>query len=239
MNILITLCARGGSKGIPGKNIKLLNGKPLIAYTIDIAKAFSLNFNCKIALSTDHIKIKNVAAEFGLETLYSRPEDLSTDQASKIGAIHDLLEYEEKLAGFEYDYILDLDITSPLRTLRDLESAFNLLLADPNALNLFSVNLAARNPYFNMVERRDDRYFSLVKDKGSISGRQTAPEVFDLNASFYFYRRDFFRASFPTVFTPRSLVYVMPHICFDLDHLIDFEFLEFLFSNNKLEFDLC
>jgi CMP-N,N'-diacetyllegionaminic acid synthase len=239
MNILITLCARGGSKGIPGKNIKLLNGKPLIAYTIDIAKAFSLKFNCKIALSTDDSKIKDIAAEFGLETSYSRPADLSTDQAGKIGTINDLLKHEEKLAGLEYDYVLDLDVTSPLRTLQDLESAFSILANDPDALNLFSVNKAARNPYFNMVERQDDGYFKLVKDKGSITGRQSAPEVFDLNASFYFYRRDFFRFLFPTVFTPRSLVYVMPHICFDLDHLIDFVFLEFLLSNNKLEFELC
>jgi CMP-N,N'-diacetyllegionaminic acid synthase len=239
LNILITICARGGSKGIPGKNIKLLNGKPLIAYTIEVAKTFSKKFNCKIALSTDDSKIKETAAEFGLETSYNRPADLSTDQAGKIGTIHDLLKHEEKLADLEYDYVLDLDVTSPLRTMQDLESAFSILENDPDALNLFSVNNAARNPYFNMVERQDDGYFKLVKDKGSIIGRQSAPEVFDLNASFYFYRRDFFRSLFPTVFTPRSLVYVMPHICFDLDHLIDFVFLEFLLSNNKLEFELC
>ncbi|NQV76092.1 MAG: acylneuraminate cytidylyltransferase family protein, partial [Bacteroidetes bacterium] len=98
---------------------------------------------------------------------------------------------------------------------------------------------AARNPYFNMVERWDDGYFKLVKDIGSITCRQSAPDVFDLNASFYFYHRDFFKSSFQTVFTPRSLIYVMPHICFDLDYLIDFVFLEFLLSNKKLEFELC
>ena len=239
MNILITLCARGGSKGIPGKNIMLLSGKPLIAYTIDTARAFALKYNCKIALSTDDGKIKNIALEFGVETSYTRPDDLSTDQAGKIDTIHDLLIYEEKLSGFEYDYVLDLDVTSPLRTLEDLELAFSILLKDPDALNLFSVNPATRNPYFNMVEPRGDGYFKLVKDKGCIKGRQSAPQVFDLNASFYFYNRDFFRSSFSTVFTNRSLVYVMPHICFDLDHMIDFLFLEFLLSNKKLEFELC
>jgi CMP-N-acetylneuraminic acid synthetase len=101
------------------------------------------------------------------------------------------------------------------------------------------VNNAARNPYFNMVEQQDDGYYNLVKDKGIITGRQSAPKVFDLNASFYFYRRDFFRTSFPSVFTDRSLVYVMPHICFDLDHLIDFVFLEFLLEKGKLDFELC
>lgn len=239
MNILITICARGGSKGIPGKNIKMLNGKPLIAYTIDVAKAFSHNFNCKIALSTDDDKIKETAAEFGLETSYQRSADLSTDKAGKIGTIRDLLYYEEKLAGLEYDYLLDLDVTSPMRTLQDLTIAFSFLANDLDALNLFSVSNAERNPYFNMVERQDNGYFNLVKEKLRITDRQSAPEVFDLNASFYFYRRDFFKSLFPTVFTPKSLVYVMPHVCFDLDHLIDFVFLEFLLSNKKLDFDLC
>jgi CMP-N-acetylneuraminic acid synthetase len=238
VNILITVCARGGSKGIPEKNIKLLNGKPLIAYTIETAKAFSKKFNCNISLSTDDLKIKEIALRFGLETSYIRPDELATDQAGKLGAIHDLLIYEEKLCGFDYDYVLDLDVTSPLRTLGDLESAFYILLDDPYALNLFSVNAAARNPYFNMVEPSGNGYFKLVKDKGHFMGRQSAPEVFELNASFYFYHRDFFRSSFPTVFTNRTLVYVMPHICFDLDHMLDFLFLDFLLSNNKLEFEL-
>jgi CMP-N,N'-diacetyllegionaminic acid synthase len=239
MNILITICARGGSKGIPGKNIKMLHGKPLICYTIDVAKAFSRNFNCKIALSTDEGKIKETASKFGVETIYDRPAKLSTDSAGKIATIYDLLKHEEDVAGLEYDYVLDLDVTSPLRTLKDLEIAFSILVKDPDALNLFSVNNAARNPYFNMVEQQDDGYYNLVKDKGIITGRQSAPKVFDLNASFYFYRRDFFRTSFPSVFTDRSLVYVMPHICFDLDHLIDFVFLEFLLEKGKLDFELC
>lgn len=239
MNILITLCARGGSKGIPGKNIKPLNGKPLIAYTINIAQKFAKQYNCKIALSTDDAKIKNTAEEFGLSTSYIRPDELSTDRAGKIITIHDLLNYEEKLAGIEYDYVLDLDITSPLRTFQDLQSAFSILLKDPYSLNLFSVNTAARNPYFNMVEKGEDGYYKLVKSSGGILSRQSAPEVYELNASFYFYRRSFFSGSFQTAITPRSLIYVMPHICFDLDHLLDFMFLEFLLTNEKLDFELC
>jgi CMP-N-acetylneuraminic acid synthetase len=238
MNILVTICARGGSKGIPGKNIKSLNGKPLINYTIDVARTFSQKFNGRIALSTDDIKIKDIASKFGLETSYIRPEYLSSDYAGKIETIQDLLLFEERIAGLEFDYVLDLDVTSPLRTLQDLELAFNSLISNPEAVNLFSVNHAARNPYFNMVERQPNGYFMLVKDKGRITGRQSAPEVFELNASFYFYRREFFKSSYQTVITPRSLVYVMPHICFDLDHLTDFSYLEFLLSSKNLDFDL-
>ena len=84
MNILITICARGGSKGIPGKNIKLLNDIPLIAYTIKIAKQFAINKNCTIALSTDDLAIKKVASNYGLISDYKRPKKLSKEQKDKM-----------------------------------------------------------------------------------------------------------------------------------------------------------
>ncbi len=238
MKILITICARGGSKGIPGKNIKLLNGVHLIAYTIQVAKRFTELFNADIVLSTDDNGIKQVAALHSLSTEYVRPNYLASDEAGKIDTIKDVLIYQENKNGHQYDYILDLDITSPLRTLDDLVSAFNLLLQDERAINLFSVNPAVRNPYFNMVEQKENGYYQLVAKMGNVMTRQTAPKVFDLNASFYFYKRDFFIKDFKTVFTDASLVYTMPHICFDLDHLIDFDFLEYLLINNKLDFQI-
>jgi CMP-N-acetylneuraminic acid synthetase len=238
MTVLITICARGGSKGIPGKNIKLLNGIPLIAYTIQIAKRFAESHKTIIAISTDDEAIKSVADQFGITINYSRPLELSTDTAGKIDTINDLLLYQEKYYQTEFDYILDLDVTSPLRTLEDLEIAFEMLQRDNGAFNLFSVNNAARNPYFNMVEKKSNGYYHLVKSDGVVLTRQTAPPVYDLNASFYFYKRFFFKKSIKTVFTDKSIIYLMPHICFDLDHLIDFEFLSFLLSNKKLEFSI-
>ena len=152
MNILITICARGGSKGIPGKNIKLINGKSLIAYSIDLTKEIQAKYNAKVALSTDDDSILTIARELGLHTNYKRPDFLATDTAGKIDTIRDLLMHEESLIDFKYDFILDLDVTSPLRNLEDIEKALQLMINNPDAKNLFSVNPAARNPYFNMVE---------------------------------------------------------------------------------------
>lgn len=237
MEILVTLCARGGSKGIPGKNIRLINGQPLIALSIHIAKDFAKKYGADIGLSTDAEEIKQVAAQYGVETSYSRPEKFATDHAGKLGAIIDLMQFEEERKHKKYDYVLDLDITSPLRNLQDLESAFAILQQDEKAVNLFSVNTANRNPYFNMVEQQPSGYYDMVK-KGTFLTRQSAPPVYDLNASFYFYKRTFFDLGYSTAINPFSLVYVMPHICFDLDHHIDFEFMEYLIVNNKLGFQL-
>lgn len=233
------MCARGGSKGIPGKNIKPIAGHPLIAYTLNVAKAFAAHHRADIALSTDDDAIKAVAASLGLSTEYSRPAHLATDVAGKIDTIKDLLIYEEAQRGEQYDYILDLDLTSPLRTLNDLEEAFTKFKAQ-DALTLFSVNPAGRNPYFNMVEIKPDGFYGLIKTNpdGSVLTRQSAPKVYDLNASFYWYRRSFFDLNLKSPITSKSLIYKMDHVCFDLDHLIDFEFLEYLLVNNKLDFKL-
>lgn len=235
--ILITICARGGSKGIPGKNIKPIHGIPLIGYTINLAKRFSAFHDTTIALSTDSEEIKRVAGSFGVETNYERPAEYAGDSVGKIETIKHLLDFEQKQRNEHYDFILDLDVTSPLRNLRDLEDAYKIISDDPNCFNLFSVNTAQRNPYFNMVERKENGYFGLIK-QGVFKTRQASPPVYDLNASFYFYRAAFFAEGFKTVITEKSLIYLVPHICFDLDHLIDFEFMEFLVKNNKLDFDL-
>ncbi|MCC9071734.1 acylneuraminate cytidylyltransferase family protein [Flavobacterium sp. F-65] len=240
MKILITICARGGSKGIPGKNIKNINGKSLIGYSIELTQKIKGKFDAKVALSTDDEAIKNTAESFGVFTGYVRPDYLATDGAGKIDTIKDLLLYEESIINDKYDFVLDLDVTSPLRTLEDIEEALNLINANPEALNLFSVNPAARSPYFNMVEKNADGFYSLVKmnPDGSVMTRQSAPKVYDLNASFYWYRRSFFESGSKSAITDKSLIYEMDHVCFDLDHPIDFLFMEYLLQNNKLDFEL-
>jgi CMP-N-acetylneuraminic acid synthetase len=240
MNILITLCARGGSKGIPGKNIKLIAGKSLIAYSIDLTNRLKGKWNAKVALSTDDDGIKKTAESYGVFTDYVRPDYLATDAAGKIDTIKDLLLYEESLIIGKYDFVLDLDVTSPLRTIEDVEKALDLMIANPEAKNLFSVNQAARNPYFNMVEENGNGFYSLVKTNpdGSVMTRQSAPKVYDLNASFYWYRRSFFDSGSKSAITDKSLIYAMDHVCFDLDHPIDFLFMEYLLQNNKLDFEL-
>jgi CMP-N,N'-diacetyllegionaminic acid synthase len=239
LKILITICARGGSKGIPLKNIKPLAGKPLIEYTIETARQFKNEFvDVDIALSTDSQDVINIAVLQGLEVPYLRPDFLATDKAGKVVAIKDVLLFYEKLKKSTYDFILDLDVTSPLRSLNDLSKAFQLILNDKSAYTIFSVSPANRNPYFNMVEQGVDGYYHLSKKlSGDILSRQSAPRVYDMNASFYFYRRIFFDKEFNSAITDKSLIYDVPHICFDLDHPVDFEFLSFLILNNKLDFD--
>lgn len=239
MRILITICARGGSKGIPGKNIKELAGKPLIEYSFIVARQFQKKYEpAEIAVSTDSPEIAAVALQSGFELPYTRPEIFATDKAGKIAAIADVLNFYERIKQVRYDYILDLDVTSPLRNLTDLSEAFNLFIDNQEAYNLFSVSAANRNPYFNMVEKRDDGYYHLIKETGlDVLSRQSAPKVFDLNASFYFYRRKFFDLGINSALTEKSLIYEVPHLCFDLDHPIDFEFLSFLIENNKLDFN--
>lgn len=234
--ILITICARGGSKGIPNKNIKHLAGKPLIYYTIEMAHRFCDLYDAKVSLSTDNENIIEIAAKFNLHTDYSRPKELASDSAGKIPAIKDLLIYEEKNTQNRIEYILDLDITSPIRTIDDLSKAFEIIKAHPNALNLFSVNKARKNPYFNMVEMKDSGFVKLVKDSDKqVLSRQTAPQVFELNASFYIYTRKYFEFDKIPLVTHSTLIYLMPGICFDLDEIVDFEFLEYLVANNIIQ----
>ena len=240
MNILITICARGGSKGILGKNIKMTNGKPLIYYTLKTASLFKDKHGSliDIAISTDSNEIKSVVSSlnFQVDTSYNRPDFLATDSAGKIGVIKDIKNYMEKKHLKEYDYILDLDVTSPLRSVKDLENAFKLVKNNKKAHNLFSVSPANRNPYFNMVEKNKDGFYDLCKESMYLT-RQSAPQVLELNASFYWYKKIYFEMNFNRAITDKSLVYIMDHICFDLDHPIDFEFMEYLLENNKIDFN--
>lgn len=238
MNILITICARGGSKGVPGKNIKPINGIPLIGYSINIALNFCKKYRAHIALSTDSEEIKLTASSLGLKSSYTRPDSLSNDNAGKIDVINDILIFEEKKNKLKYDYILDLDVTSPLRNLNDLEHAFSMIKKDLNALNIFSVSPSHKNPYFNMIEKEDSGYVRLSKQRGVYQTRQSLPEVFDMNASFYFFTRKFFELGYRTSITDKSLAYIVPHICFDIDRPIDFIIMEHLISQNKLDFRL-
>lgn len=245
MNILITLCARGGSKGIPYKNIKLLNGIPLICYSLKIAREFKYtlltnsNINVDIELSTDDDKIKKVAKQHGLITNYIRPDILANDFAGKIDVIKDIYKYSEIKNKVKYDFVLDLDISSPLRNLEDLIVAYNIISSNNDAINLFSVNNANKNPYFNLVEENEKGYYDVSKKLNtSVLSRQMAPKVYELNASFYFYKSIFFEQNYKSVYTGKCLIYEMPHICFDIDHPIDFDFMEYLIINNKLNFNL-
>lgn len=239
MSILITLCARGGSKGLPKKNIKSLNGQPLLHYSIELARQFSENQpDSIIELSTDDPSILSCAKDAKLQTDYLRPNELGSDTAGKIPVIKDLFCYAEEKYQLLFDYIIDLDVSSPLRTLNDLENAFEQLKQHETALNIFSVSKSRKNPYFNMVEKENTGDFvRLVKDRGEILGRQRAPEVFEMNASFYIYRREFFIGGNNSAITERSLAFTMNHTCFDIDSPEDFKIMEIMLKEGMINFD--
>ncbi|WP_299125679.1 acylneuraminate cytidylyltransferase family protein [uncultured Tenacibaculum sp.] len=239
MNIIITVCARGGSKGIPGKNIKEIGGNPLIYYTLRLAKELKKKRtldNIDIILSTDSKEIKSVVEGLNIREIcldYVRPAKLATDDSGKLDAIIDAKDFMEQRTKTKYDYLIDLDVSSPLRTIEDIEKALDTIVLDKEAYNIFSVNKAHKNPYFNMVEKSNEGYYELCK-KGNFLTRQSSPNVFEMNASFYIYRDVFFKENLNSVITEKSLIFEMNHICFDLDVPLDFDFLEFLMMNNKL-----
>jgi len=236
--ILITLCARGGSKGIPGKNIKILNGRTVIDYSVKHALEFSkLYNNVDIALSTDSNEIIAVAAESGLTTEYIRPDFLANDRVGKIEVLKHVLNYEEEKRNKKYDMLLDLDVSSPLRNIKDLVEAYKIFKDNNDALNIFSVSKPHKNPYFNVVELKEDGFCKLVKENNSKT-RQAAPIVYDMNASFYFYRKSFFDQNLKSAITNKSLLFLMDHICFDLDEPLDFDIMEYLLKNNKLDIEI-
>lgn len=239
MQTLITLCARGGSTGIPGKNIRPLMGVPLLVYSIRQAQDFARVSGADIALSTDSPLILEIAAQAGLHTEYRRPAELATESAGKIDTMRHVLAYEEGRRGITYDLLLDLDVTCPLRTKEDLASGFAALERVPEALNVFSVSPARRNPYFNMLERLPSGYAAVCKEPDQpIFARQDAPQTFEMNAAFYLFRRAFFDAGCKSSITDRSLMKETPHMCFDIDTPTDFAFLEFLLQEKRLDFPL-
>ncbi|MDP2167697.1 MAG: acylneuraminate cytidylyltransferase family protein [Thermodesulfovibrionales bacterium] len=235
MNILVVIGARGGSKGVRNKNIRPLAGRPLIACTIGQALAWGRA--SKVVVSTDSNEIAAAAKEAGALVPFMRPAELATDTAPKLPVDrHAFLECE-RIFGERYDILVDLDATAPVRTMEDLDGCLEKFLAvKPDVL--FSVVNAERNPYFNMVEEKPDGFVTLSKMlPGGVERRQDAPRVYSLNASIYFYGRDFILDESKTsIMTDRTAIYVMDDISsHDIDREIDFEFIEFLVEKGKVK----
>jgi len=233
MKILGTICARGGSKGIKNKNIRLLLGKPLIAHTIEYFKEWGKAD--RIVCSTDSEKIADVARRYGAEVPCMRPQELATDNAFKIHVLQHIVKFCEKQKNTNYDLIVDLDPTAPLRKQKNLDEAFKKFVAS-DANNLYSVCKARKNPYFNMVELDKNGYANLCKNS-SVIRRQDASPVYELNASIYIYNRDFLLRT-NTLHSDKTIVYEMPDVVsIDIDNEIDFLFVEFLLKNGVFKFD--
>lgn len=226
-NILITICARKGSKGVHLKNIRPLHGSPLIAHTIRQALAWPRK--SKIVVSTDAEEIANIANEYGAETPFVRPAHLATDTAGKLPVLIHALEESEKLYKSKFDVILDLDPTAPVRTPEDIERGWDTFRRSGRAV-CFSVVKARKNPYFNMVERDANGHVRLVKalDRAYAS-RQAAPTVWDMNASIYFYKREFLLSRPNSLWEGDPELFEMPpESAFDIDEERDFAITELM-----------
>ena len=188
-HILCTICARKGSKGIKGKNLRIIKGKPLIYHTIK--QAIKSNLFRKIVISTDSKKIKKLAIKYGAEGWFLRPKKLSSSFASKLDVVRHCLKESEKKFNCKFSTIIDLDVTSPLRKISDIEKALKLFYKK-KACNLVSASISRKNPYFNIV-KFDKKSGLGVKTVNKlpypIFRRQSAPKTYDLNASIYIWRR--------------------------------------------------
>ena len=226
--VLCTICMRANSKGLVNKNLKLLNGKPLMYYTINQAQKSKI-FD-EIVVSSDSQKILNKAKNLKIKNLILRPKKLASDTSGKLPAIkHALLKTENKL-NKEFDYIIDLDVTSPLRSINDIKKSL-ALFKKKKAENLFTVNNSKKSPYFNMVEIRNFK-IGLIKKKKNILRRQDTPRTFDLNASIYIWKREILIEK-KTIFNPKTCIYKMPFIrSIDIDSLDDFKIVDLLIKKN-------
>lgn len=226
MSTICTVCARGGSLGVPRKNIRDLKGKPLIAWTIE--QALATPSVDAVYVSTDDDEIARVAQEFGAIVPFRRPAELATSAAAKVPVIEHLVETVESL-GVQVDRIVDLDPTSPLRLVEDIENAIALLDDDTDAV--ITAYPSDKNPYFNMVERKDGDFVGLVMPSSAVS-RQSAPKVYAMNASIYVWHRSTLAKG---LWGGRTRLYEMPHVrSVDIDAELDFKLVELLMTERGL-----
>lgn len=230
MKRICTICCRGGSKGVAGKNIRPINGRPLLSYSIEQARASGL-FSA-IAVSSDADSILNVAQEYGADILVKRPDELAGDSAPKIPAIRHCVQEVERIENCRYDICVDLDATSPLRSVADIVGAV-ALFEEAKCTNVISGAPARRSPYFNLVEINTAGVACLSKTMNPpVIRRQDAPSCYDMNASIYVWDRKALIENGAGVFCQDTRLFVMPEErSVDIDSELDFSWVEFLMKS--------
>ena len=225
MNYLAVITARGGSKGIPGKNIKPLGGKPLILYTVDAArKVFA---DDRICVSTDSQEIKEVVESSGLKVPSLRPSHLATDNSSMEDVLKHVIN-EGINNGLTFDAVLLLQPTSPFRNEEHIRSAIVEFEKHPESL-LVSVSKAKENPYYTLME--EDDLGCLKQSKPSnYSRRQDCPNVYNLNGAIYVFSVDQFKKQ--GLKSMKKTKYLMNHMSsVDIDDMDDWFLAESLLKN--------
>lgn len=224
MRIFAFVFARGGSKGLPRKNVLPLGGIPLVAHSILRAK--QLETIDKVFVSTDDDEIKSVAQEYGAEII-DRPLQLAGDTASEIDAWRHAIKYLQE-RGEEFDVFLSLPATSPLRNCSDINACLNSL--DNNTDVVITVTPASRSPYFNMVSRDSEGFSRVLNASDGYARRQDAPEAFDITTVAYVLRPEFILNN-RKIFDGRVKSIIIPkERAVDIDDYWDYKYAEALFN---------
>ncbi|PWH86670.1 acylneuraminate cytidylyltransferase family protein [Brumimicrobium oceani] len=224
MKPLVVIPARGGSKGVPGKNIKELGGKPLIQHTIDAAKVvFS---ESQIIVSTDSEEIRNKVIENGLQVPFLRPAELATDSAGTYEVLLHAINFMES-KGIECDTLILLQPTSPFRTSEHIKEALSLYHNDLDMV--VSVKETSSNPYFVLKEENQLGFLENSKE-GNFTRRQDCPKVYELNGAIYIINIESLKKMKINEFT-KVKKFVMDDISsHDIDTMLDWDIAEFLIN---------
>lgn len=224
---LYLIPARGGSKGIPHKNIKPLNGKPLILYSVEVAR--QLADDADICVTTDDDAIIRVVEGSGLKVPFKRPEELATDTSGSYEVILHALDFFEQ-KGVIYEVVVLLQPTSPFRTAQHVKEA--IALYHDSLDMVVSVSESAANPYYSLFEENEDGFLDKSK-KGNFTRRQDCPKVYEYNGAIYVMNVKSLREKTIGAFT-KTRKYEMPReLSIDLDTPMDWEFAEFLSKHNS------
>lgn len=226
-DFLIIIPARGGSKGVPGKNIKVLDGKPLIQYTIDAARKIASDNH--IIVSTDDQEIKSVVENLGLKVPFLRPGELATDTAGSYEVLLHALDFYER-ENRTPEYVILLQPTSPFRNEEHIKQALELY--ETNLDMVVSVKETASNPYY--VLREENELGFLVKSKqGNFTRRQDCPKVWELNGAIYIINVSSLRLG-PLNSLVKVKKFIMDEISsHDIDSMLDWKVAEILINDIK------
>jgi len=236
MKTLAFIFARGGSKGVPGKNIKPLNGKPLIAYSIEVALACTDIET--VIVSTDDDEIAEVSKAYGAEVPFMRPAELATDNSSEWLAWQHAINWVEQHWGV-FDIFISLPATAPFRSVVDINNCISAIKNNPQADMVISVKEASRSPFFNMVRLNDAGFAQLAcSSTDKITRRQDAPVLYDMTTVAYAARPQFIVQS-NSIFDGRVKTVVIPvERSLDIDTPYDFALAEIIMQSglHKIEY---
>jgi CMP-N,N'-diacetyllegionaminic acid synthase len=232
-SIIGAICARGGSKGVPRKNVRLLANEPLIAHTIRCAQACSVLD--RILVSTDDEEIAAAARSYGAEVPFMRPPHLAQDDTPKWEVFRHLVQTWEAMSGEQVSLLVDLDTGVPLRLPADVDGSVRQLLAE-SADVVVTAYEAERNPYFNMVEISDSGFAVMSKrSTAPLTRRQAAPTVYSLSPAVFAIRRSALD-EYEHWSESRLQIYVVPRErAVDIDSEMDWEFVQFLMERARAD----